>query len=137
MSFASTVKVELGKLNIDECCKIAELSAFLQLSSEITFNSDGAHISFKTMNNTIARTFISIIKEKYDLPINLIVKTQKLTKNDVYVIVIDNANKIIEDTVLYPQYKIGVINIPAFVIGFIFGHFIRFPAKLPAKDAAF
>ena len=101
MSFASTVKVELGKLNIDECCKIAELSAFLQLSSEITFNSEGAHISFKTMNNTIARTFVSIIKEKYDLPINLIVKTQKLTKNDVYVIVIDNAKSIIDDFDLF------------------------------------
>lgn len=101
MSFASTVKVELGKLNIDECCKIAELSAFLQLSSEITFNSEGAHISFKTMNNTIARTFISIIKEKYNLPINLLVKTQKLTKNDVYVIVIDDAKAIIDDFDLF------------------------------------
>lgn len=96
MSFASDVKVELGKLKIDDCCKTAELSAFLQLSSEITFNNDGIHVSFKTMNNTIARTFVSFIKEKYNLPINLLVKEQKLTKNDVYVIVIDNAKEIVE-----------------------------------------
>ena len=96
MSFASDVKVELGKLKVDECCKIAELSAFLQLSSEITFNNEGIHISFKTMNNTIARTFVSFIKEKYNLPINLLVKEQKLTKNDVYVIVIDNAKEIVD-----------------------------------------
>ena len=94
MSFASDVKVELGKLKIDDCCKIAELSAFLQLSSEITFNNDGVHVSFKTMNNTIARTFVAFIKDKYNLPINLVVKEQKLTKNDVYVIIIDNAKEI-------------------------------------------
>ncbi len=101
MSFASDVKIELGKLKIDECCKIAELSAFLQLSSEITFNNEGVHVSFKTMNNTIARTFISIIKDKYNLPINLLVKQQKLTKNDVYVIVIDNADVIVKDFDLF------------------------------------
>ncbi len=101
MSFASDVKIELGKLHIDECCKIAELSAFLQLSSEISFNNEGVHVSFKTMNNTIARTFISIIKDKYNLPINLLVKQQKLTKNDVYVIVIDNADIIIKDFDLF------------------------------------
>ena len=101
MSFASDVKVELGKLKIDECCKIAELSAFLQLSSEITFNNEGVHVSFKTMNNTIARTFISIIKDKYNLPINLLVKQQKLTKNDVYVIVIDNADVIVNEFDLF------------------------------------
>jgi len=101
MSFASDVKIELGKLHIDECCKIAELSAFLQLSSEISFNNEGVHVSFKTMNNTIARTFISIIKDKYNLPINLLVKQQKLTKNDVYVIVIDNADIIVKDFDLF------------------------------------
>ena len=101
MSFASEVKIELGKLKIDECCKIAELSAFLQLSSEISFNNEGVHVSFKTMNNTIARTFISIIKDKYNLPINLLVKQQKLTKNDVYVIVIDNADVIVKEFDLF------------------------------------
>ena len=101
MSFASDVKVELGKLKINDCCKMAELSALLQLSGEMSINSEGAHVTFKTMNNTIARLFVSIIKEKYDLPINLLVSKQNLTKNDVFVIVVDKANDLISDFDLF------------------------------------
>lgn len=101
MSFASDVKTELAKLKIDDCCKKALLSALLQTAREISINSDGAHVTFKTMNNTIARLFISIVKDFYDLPINIIMTKQNLTKNDVFNIVIDNANDIIIDFDLF------------------------------------
>ena len=101
MSFASDVKIELGKLKINDCCKMAELSALLQLSSEVSINSEGAHVTFKTMNNTIARLFVSLVKEKYDLPINIIMSKHALTKGDVYQIVVDKANKIIDDFDLF------------------------------------
>ena len=101
MSFASDVKIELGKLKIDDCCKMACLSALLQLSSEMSINSEGPHVTFKTMNNTIARLFVSLVKSKYDLPINILVSKQNLTKNDVFNIVIDNASPIIEDFDLF------------------------------------
>ncbi|MBP5444808.1 MAG: DNA-binding protein WhiA [Acholeplasmatales bacterium] len=101
MSFASDVKVELAKLKIDDCCKMASLSALLQLSGEMSINSEGAHVCFKTMNNTIARLFVSLVKDKYDLPINILVSKQNLTKNDVFNIVVDNANSVITDFDLF------------------------------------
>ena len=101
MSFASDVKTELAKLKLDDCCKKASLSALLQLAGEVSINSDGAHVTLKTMNNSIARLFISLVKELYDLPVNIIMSKQNLTKNDVFNIVIDNANDIIKDFELF------------------------------------
>lgn len=101
MSFASDAKIELGKLKIDDCCKMAELSALLQLTGEITINSEGTHIKFNSMNNTTARAFISLIKDLYDLPCNIIVKEHHLTKNDVFEITVDNASKLISDFELF------------------------------------
>lgn len=103
MSFASDTKVELGKLKIDDCCKMAELSALLQLTGEIALNSDGTHIRFYTMNNTIARRFISIVKDLYDLPINILVKEHSLTKNDLFEITVDNASKMVMDFELFSR----------------------------------
>jgi DNA-binding protein WhiA len=101
MSFASDVKTELAKLKMDDCCKKALLSSLLQTSGEISINSDGAHVTFKTMNNAIARLFISTVKDFYDLPINIIMTKQNLTKNDVFNVVVDNANNIINDFDLF------------------------------------
>lgn len=101
MSFASDCKTELTKIKLDDCCKKALLSALLQISSEININSEGAHIIYKTMNNSIARMFISLIKESYNLPINIIMSKQNLTKNDVFNVVIDKANDIISDFDLF------------------------------------
>lgn len=101
MSFASDVKTELAKLKLDDCCKKASLSALLQLAGEVSININGAHVTLKTMNNSIARLFISLVKELYDLPVNIIMSKQNLTKNDVFNIVIDNANDIIKDYELF------------------------------------
>ena len=101
MSFASDVKTELAKLKIDDCCKKASLSALLQLAGEISINSNGAHVTFKTMNNTIARLFISLVKELYNLPVSIIMTKQNLTKNDVFNIVIDDAKNLISDFELF------------------------------------
>ena len=101
MSFASDVKTELAKLKIDDCCKKASLSALLQLAGEVSINSSGCHVTLKTMNNTIARFFISLVKELYDLPVNIIMSKQNLTKSDVFNIVIDDAKQIIIDFDLF------------------------------------
>ena len=101
MSFASDVKTELAKLKIDDCCKKASLSALLQLAGEVSINSSGCHVTLKTMNNTIARFFISLVKELYDLPVNIIMSKQNLTKSDVFNIVIDDAKQIITDFDLF------------------------------------
>lgn len=101
MSFASDVKTELAKLKIDDCCKKASLSALLQLAGEISINSSGCHVTLKTMNNTIARFFISLVKELYDLPVNIIMSKQNLTKSDVFNIVVDDAKQLITDYDLF------------------------------------
>lgn len=101
MSFASDVKTELTKIKNEDCCKKALLSALLQLSSEISININGAHVTFKTMNNSIARLFISLVKELYDLPINIIMTKQNLTKNDVFNVVVDDAKNLISDFELF------------------------------------
>lgn len=101
MSFASDVKTELAKLKIDDCCKKASLGALLQLAGEVSINSEGCHVTFKTMNNTIARFFISLVKEFYNLPVNIIMTKQNLTKSDVFNITIDDAKQIITDYDLF------------------------------------
>ncbi len=97
MSFASDVKTELTKIKNDDCCKKALLSALLQLSGEVSLNISGAHVTLKTMNNSIARLFISLIKDLYDLPINIIMSKHNLTKNDVFNVVVDDAKEIVTD----------------------------------------
>jgi len=57
MSFASDVKIELTKVKLDECCKMAQLSALLQSNNEIVINSEGTHLVFQTMNNNIAMLY--------------------------------------------------------------------------------
>ena len=101
MSFASDVKTELAKIKIDDCCKKALLSSLLQLAGEVSINSSGAHVTLKTMNNSIARLFISLVKEIYDLPINIIVTKHNLTKNDCFNVVVDDAKAIISDFELF------------------------------------
>ena len=111
MSFASDVKTELAKLKIDDCCKKASLSALLQLAGEISINSSGCHVTLKTMNNTIARFFISLVKELYDLPVNIIMSKQNLTKSDVFNIVVDDAKQLITDYDLFNSSKMSLLNI--------------------------
>jgi len=101
MSFASDVKTELTKIKNDDCCKKALLSSLLQLAGEVSINSSGAHVTLKTMNNSIARLFISLVKEIYDLPINIIVTKHNLTKNDCFNVVVDDAKAIISDFELF------------------------------------
>lgn len=101
MSFASDVKTELAKIKNDDCCKKALLSALLQLAGEVSINSSGAHVTLKTMNNSIARLFISLVKDLYDLPINIIMSKHNLTKNDCFNVVVDDAKSIITDFELF------------------------------------
>lgn len=101
MSFASNVKTELAKIKLDDCCKKASLGALLQLNGEISININGCHVTFKTMNNTIARLFISLVKELYNLPVNIIMTKQNLTKSDVFNITVDDAKQIITDYDLF------------------------------------
>lgn len=103
MSFASEMKTELARVKQSECCKKAQLSALLQSNSEIVINSEGAHIVFQTMNNAIARCFISLVKEIYGANVNIIMREHTLTKEEVFVVTVEKGIEIIEDQELLNQ----------------------------------
>lgn len=98
LSFAKGIKDELTSLKVESiCCKKAELSAFLELNTGIIFNSEGIHLEFKSTNPAISRKFISLIKEFYDVNVSILNKEQKLTRNNLYIAIIENAKTIIDD----------------------------------------
>jgi len=97
MSFASEMKNELTRTKRNECCKMAELSALLHSNSEILINSEGTHIVFQTMNNSIARCFISLVKELYQTSVNIMMRRHNLTKQDIFIVTAEKAKNIIEE----------------------------------------
>lgn len=106
MSFAREVKDEIAQNKNDDCCKQAELSAFLQLNTDIIINKEGTHLEFKTINPAVARRLISLIKEYYKTEIELMYKKQQLTNNKLYIVEIVEARKIIEDFSMLKQAAI-------------------------------
>jgi DNA-binding protein WhiA len=99
MSFASNVKSELLTVKADDCCKLAELSALLNIHGDIHISSDGVRIEFQTTNMQIARKVLASVKELYRVEVDIISKKQmKLQKNDLYIIrIIDKAERIINE----------------------------------------
>ncbi len=69
MSFTSTVKDELSKLEEDEMTKISELSGIIHSSAVI-----GNSIVITTENNSVARKIFSLIKDIYDIAPKIIVR---------------------------------------------------------------
>lgn len=91
MSFTSEVKKEICLQEIKDCCKKAELSAFLQISASLNFTSEGAQISAKSENVSTAKRVFTLVKDLYDVEIELsIIKKMKLKKNNIYKIRIKN-----------------------------------------------
>ncbi|HEY4602110.1 MAG TPA: DNA-binding protein WhiA [Cerasibacillus sp.] len=87
MSFASEIKNELTRIESDSCCMIAELSALIRMNGVISFSEHGYALDVPTENAAIARRIYTLVKEKYNLPIDLLVrKKMKLKKNNVYIV---------------------------------------------------
>lgn len=99
MSFTSDVKKEICLNTLSECCKKAQLSAFLQISASLSFSSEGVSISAHSENVSSAKRIYQLIKELYDVEIELsVIKKMKLKKNNIYRIRIKNkALEILKD----------------------------------------
>jgi len=66
---------------------IAELSALIRMNGVISFSEHGYALDVPTENAAIARRIYTLVKEKYNLPIDLLVrKKMKLKKNNVYIV---------------------------------------------------
>lgn len=99
MSFASEMKNELTRIDVDSCCKKSELSALVKMSGELSVLDDVWTIEIQTENAAIARRIFSIIRTVYKVEIDLVVrKKMKLKKNNVYICrVKKDVKQILED----------------------------------------
>ncbi len=87
MSFASEIKKELTAIEVDECCKKAELAALIRMNGAISLSKQKYVLDVQTENAAIARRIYTLIKSLYHLPVELLVrKKMKLKKNNVYIV---------------------------------------------------
>ncbi|HJE19835.1 MAG TPA: DNA-binding protein WhiA [Aliicoccus persicus] len=86
MSFASEMKNELTRVEVDDCCKKSELSALIKMSGALSTFDEQWVIEIQTENAAIARRIFTIIRSIYKVEIDLLVrKKMKLKKNNVYI----------------------------------------------------
>ncbi|MFC4023819.1 DNA-binding protein WhiA [Oceanobacillus longus] len=87
MSFASEIKKELTTMEIEECCKFAELAALIRMNGAVSLSRQEYSLDVQTENAAIARRIYTLIKSSYSLPVELLVrKKMKLKKNNVYIV---------------------------------------------------
>lgn len=87
MSFASEIKKELTTIEIDECCKYAELAALVRMNGAVSLSKHKYTLDVQTENAAIARRIYMLIKAAYDVRVELLVrKKMKLKKNNVYIV---------------------------------------------------
>ena len=94
MSFASEMKNELTRIEVDECCMKSELSALIKMNGAVSFFDGQWVINVQTENAAIARRIFTLIKNVYRIEIDLLVrKKMKLKKNNVYICRIKKESK--------------------------------------------
>jgi len=94
MSFTSTVKDELSKLESDEMTRISELSGIIHSSADI---NDGILIT--TENNSVARRIYSLIKDIFDVHPKITVrKGYNYNKKMLYILEVKSKNDLIFST---------------------------------------
>lgn len=110
MSFASEMKNELTRVEVDDCCKKSELSALIKMSGALSTFDEQWVIEIQTENAAIARRIFTIIRSIYKVEIDLLVrKKMKLKKNNVYICrVKKEAQAILKDLELLEGDEISV-----------------------------
>ena len=94
MSFTSTVKNEVSKLELDKLESITELSAILKNSADITDNK----IKITTENSSVARHIFNLVKNLYNINFKITVRRgYNYNKNYIYILETkDKINEIIK-----------------------------------------
>ena len=93
MSFTSTVKEEVSRIETNKLESISELSSIVRVSSNISKN-----ISIIVENNAVARRTFKLVKNIYGLSPSITVRNKKLGKGLTYILNIASKNKeILED----------------------------------------
>ena len=105
MSFASEVKEEVARQEINCDAKKAELSAILKLLSVMNISSRGLSLRVRSKNAVIIRMISQYVQDLYDIKPEIeVVKEDKLYKNNIYTVVIrENVTGILEDLDLWRE----------------------------------
>lgn len=87
VSYASEIKRELTGIEIDDCCKEAELAALISMNGAISIGKEKYTLDIPTENAAIARRIFTLLKHAYPYPVEVLVrKKMKLKKNNVYIV---------------------------------------------------
>ncbi|EJE1847263.1 DNA-binding protein WhiA [Listeria monocytogenes] len=99
MSFASETKKELTHMDVSDSDAKAELAAFIRMNGAISFSSQLVIMDVQTENAAIARRMYQLLKDLYEVPIELLVRRKmKLKKNNVYIVRLKSGTRgILED----------------------------------------
>ncbi|EHS9331950.1 DNA-binding protein WhiA [Listeria monocytogenes] len=99
MSFASETKKELTHMDVSDSDAKVELAAFIRMNGAISFSSQLVIMDVQTENAAIARRIYQLLKDLYEVPIELLVRRKmKLKKNNVYIVRLKSGTRgILED----------------------------------------
>lgn len=118
MSYASEVKKELTMLEVHPEHAKAELAALIRLNGSIIKKKGKGIITVQTENAAIARRIYSLLKDLFDVQLEISVRRRmKLKKNNVYFIrVMKDANPVLRELEILDAMSEGV-NLPKNVKG--------------------
>ncbi|MBC8078773.1 MAG: DNA-binding protein WhiA [Gorillibacterium sp.] len=87
MSFAAQTKKELTMLESDTCCEKSELSALIRMNGTVQITGQKITLDVSTENAAIARRIYLLLKKKFQVHTELLVrKKMRLKKNNVYIV---------------------------------------------------
>lgn len=87
MSFAAQTKKELTLIQAETCCEQAELAALIRMNGSVQLSNRKVILDVITENAAIARRIYSLLKKRFAVHIELLVrKKMQLKKNNVYIV---------------------------------------------------
>lgn len=94
MSFTTTIKDEVTKIETERVESLAEVSAFIKYNGKINEDSIELYIE----NNSVARRMFNLIKRLYKINITLTIRTQKrFQTKTMYILTIRDMDSILFD----------------------------------------
>jgi len=87
MSFAAQTKKELTMIEAAPCCELAELSALIRMNGTVQVSNRKVVLDVSTENAAIARRIFTLLKRRFGVQAELLVrKKMRLKKNNVYIV---------------------------------------------------
>lgn len=92
LSFAAQTKKELTLITSEEpCCELAELAALIRMNGAVQVTNQRVVLDISTENAAIARRIYTLLKARFQIHCELLVrKKMRLKKNNVYIVRLPN-----------------------------------------------